>query len=118
MTIALNDTIVPGRDKEAAARFFAQLFWARPFSASCQAAARYLSRRRTHVHTSSKRQQDMRTKGATAHILQVGSRITVIYAEPWVQCCRWLLAVCSGLGRAPSSNDLRKDRLEYSPNYA
>ncbi len=26
MTIALNDTIVPGRDKEAAARFLAQLF--------------------------------------------------------------------------------------------
>jgi hypothetical protein len=71
MTIALNDTIVPGRDKEAAACFFAQLFWARPFSASCQAAARYLSRRRTHVHTSSKRQQDMRTcahpSGGIAH---------------------------------------------------
>jgi hypothetical protein len=47
-----------------------------------------------------------------------GATITAICGEPWVYGRRWLLALNSAQGRAPFSNDLRKDRLGYSPNYA
>jgi hypothetical protein len=46
------------------------------------------------------------------------SHVTAICGEPWVYGRHWLLALNSGQGHAPFSNDLRKDRLGYSPNYA
>jgi hypothetical protein len=51
-------------------------------------------------------------------ILQVGSGITAICGEAGMDGRRWSLALYSPRRRAPFSNDLRKDRLGYSPNCA